>query len=77
MDMLMYLSVNTHPDIAFAAHQAAHQPHHSHALPDKRIVSYLKHEGLYLCPGPDQLAFMRELKETRYFRSELDQWDNK
>ena len=33
--MLMYLSANTRPDIAYAVHQAArfsHAPRHSHAI---------------------------------------------
>jgi hypothetical protein len=43
--MLMYLSANTQPDIAFAVHQAArftHNPRASHAAAIKRILRYLK-----------------------------------
>jgi hypothetical protein len=43
--MLMYLAVNTQPDIAYAVHQAARHTHHpraSHALAVKRILHYLQ-----------------------------------
>jgi hypothetical protein len=58
--MLMYLSGNTRPDIAYAVHQAAqftHGARKSHAAGVKRIVRYLKKtktEGLILKPGSDQ-----------------------
>jgi hypothetical protein len=58
--MLMYLSGNTRPDIAYAVHQAArftHGARESHAAGIKRIVRYLqktKTEGLILKPGPDR-----------------------
>ena len=43
--MLMYLSQNTRPDIAFAVHQCArftHNPKNSHAVGVKHILRYLK-----------------------------------
>ena len=43
--MMMYLSSNSRPDIAFAVHQAArftHNPRHSHEQALKRIARYLK-----------------------------------
>jgi hypothetical protein len=43
--MLMYLKANTHPDISYAVHKAAHHTHHpraSHALVVKRILRYLQ-----------------------------------
>jgi hypothetical protein len=43
--MLMYLSGNSRPDIAYAVHQAArftHQPRASHAAGVKRILRYLQ-----------------------------------
>ncbi len=43
--MLMFISANTRPDIAFAVHQAArfsHSPRASHALAVKRILRYLQ-----------------------------------
>jgi hypothetical protein len=43
--MLMYLAGNTHPDIAYAVHQAArfmHGTRNSHAAGVKRILRYLK-----------------------------------
>jgi hypothetical protein len=52
--MLMYLSSNTRPDIAFAVHQAArftHNPRASHAAAIKRILRYLKatkYKGLFM-----------------------------
>ena len=54
--MLMYLSNNTRPDIAFAVNQCArftHAPKQSHAKALKRIVRYLKgtqDKGLIFCP---------------------------
>ena len=57
--MLMYLSGNTRPDIAYAVHQAArftHGSRRSHAAGVKRILRYLKKtktKGLTLKPGPD------------------------
>jgi hypothetical protein len=57
--ILMFLSANTRPDIAFAVHQAArfsHDPRHSHAVAVKRILSYLKttaDQGLIMTPGDD------------------------
>ena len=54
--MLMYLSQNTRPDIAFAVHQCArftHNPMNSHAVGVKRILRYLKgtqNKGMKLCP---------------------------
>ena len=55
--MLMFLSANTRPSIAFAVHQAArfsHSPRASHALAVKRILCYLKRtqdKGFYLRPN--------------------------
>jgi Reverse transcriptase (RNA-dependent DNA polymerase) len=55
--MLMYLSNNTRPDIAFATHQCArftHAPKKSHALAVKRIIRYLqgtKDKGMILQPS--------------------------
>jgi hypothetical protein len=43
--MMMYLSSNSRPDIAFAVHQAArftHNPRHSHEQALKRVARYLK-----------------------------------
>jgi hypothetical protein len=57
--MLMYISGNTRPDIAYAVHQAArftHGARQSHAAGVKRILRYLKKtkdEGLILKPGSD------------------------
>jgi hypothetical protein len=57
--MLMYLSGNTRPDIAYSVHQAArftHGARKSHANGVKRILRYLKKtktQGLILKPGPD------------------------
>ena len=57
--MLMYLSGNTRPDIAYAVHQAArftHGSRQSHAAGVKRILRYLKKtktNGLILKPGTD------------------------
>jgi hypothetical protein len=57
--MLMFLSANTRPDIAFAVHQAArfsHDPRQSHAVAVKRILRYLKttaDKGLIMTPGDD------------------------
>ncbi len=57
--MLMYLSGNSRPDIAYAVHQAArftHQPRASHAAGVKRILRYLqktKRKGLLLKPHLD------------------------
>jgi hypothetical protein len=57
--MLMYLSGNSRPDIAYAVHQAArftHQPRASHAAGIKRILRYLqktKTKGLILKPQQD------------------------
>ena len=53
--MLLYLSGNTRPDIAFAVHQAARFSHRSMQCREdavKRIVRYLvgaKDEGFYFC----------------------------
>jgi Reverse transcriptase (RNA-dependent DNA polymerase) len=58
--MLMFLSANTRPDIAFAVHQAArfsHSPRASHSLAVKRILRYLKKtqdQGFYLRPNSSQ-----------------------
>jgi hypothetical protein len=55
--MLMFLSANTRPDIAFAVHQAAHfshSPRASHAFAVKRILRYLQKtndKGFYLRPN--------------------------
>jgi hypothetical protein len=55
--MLMYLSANTRPDIAFAVHQASRFTHHtraSHASAIKRIIRYLKatkDKGLFMPPN--------------------------
>ena len=57
--MLMYISGNTRPDIAYAVHQAArftHGARQSHAAGVKRILRYLKKtklNGLILKPGKD------------------------
>ena len=54
--MLMYLSTNSRPDIAFAVHQCArftHAPKASHATAVKRILRYLqgtKDKGMTLTP---------------------------
>ena len=54
--MLMYLSSNTRPDIAYAVHMCArfsHDPRNSHAVGVKRILRYLKRthdKGLFLKP---------------------------
>ena len=55
--MLMYLSTNSRPDIAYAVHQCArftHSPKHSHAAGVKRILRYLKgtkDQGMILNPS--------------------------
>ena len=57
--MLLYLSGNSRPDIAFAVNQAArftHDPKQSHAVAVKRIVRYLKgtrNRGLIFRPSVD------------------------
>jgi hypothetical protein len=57
--MLLYLSGNSRPDIAFAVNQAArftHDPKDSHAIAVKRIVRYLiqtKDKGLIFKPSID------------------------
>jgi hypothetical protein len=57
--MLMFLSANTRPDIAYAVHPAArfsHDPRHSHSIAVKRILRYLKStadKGLIMTPGFD------------------------
>jgi hypothetical protein len=57
--MLMYISGNTRPDIAYAVHQAArftHGARQSHAAGVKRILRYLKKtktNGLILKPGKE------------------------
>jgi Reverse transcriptase (RNA-dependent DNA polymerase)/GAG-pre-integrase domain len=57
--MLMYLSNNSRPDIAFAVHQCArftHFPNQSHAVAVKSIVRYLigtRTQGLVLQPTTD------------------------
>ena len=57
--MLLYLSGNSRPDIAFAVNQAArftHDPKDSHATAVKRIVKYLiatRDRGLTFKPTPD------------------------
>jgi Reverse transcriptase (RNA-dependent DNA polymerase) len=57
--MLLYLSTNTRPDIAFAVHQCArhsHAPKQSHAQAVKMIGRYLlrtREEGLILKPTGD------------------------
>jgi hypothetical protein len=54
--MLMYLAANTHPDIAYAVHQAArytHDPRASYAVAIKRIIVYIKRtkgKGIYFKP---------------------------
>ena len=58
--MLMYLSANTCPDIAYAVHQAArfsHAPSNSHAIAVCHILCYLqitKTVGLILKPDNNQ-----------------------
>ena len=58
--MLMYLTANTRPDIAYAIHQAArlsHAPRHSHAIAVRRFLRYLqktKTMGLLLKPTNTQ-----------------------
>lgn len=55
--MLMYLSANTRPDLAYAVHQAArhtHAPRASHATAVKRILRYLsgtRDKGMYFQPN--------------------------
>ena len=57
--MLLYLSGNSRPDIAFAVNQAArftHDPKQSHAVAVKKIVRYLigtRTRGLIFCPTDD------------------------
>ena len=57
--MLMYISANTRPDLAYAVHQAArfsHAPRDSHAAGIKRILRYLqrtKDKGLELKPNSE------------------------
>ena len=57
--MLLYLSGNSRPDIAFAVHQAArftHAPKQVHAVAIKRILRYLqgtKEQGLIFKPSKD------------------------
>ena len=57
--MLLYLSGNSRPDIAFAVHQAArfsHDPKQSHAEAVKRIVRYLigtRNKGMRFKPTND------------------------
>ena len=54
--MLMFLSTNTRPDIAFAVNQCArftHCPKNSHAVAVKRIIRYLKgtsSKGMFIQP---------------------------
>ena len=54
--MLLYLSQNSRPDIAYAVHMCArftHSPRHSHAVAVKRILRYLnstKDKGMMLKP---------------------------
>ena len=56
----MYLSANTHPDIAYTAHQASrfsHAPRNSHAIAVCCILRYLqktKTMGLTLKPNNNQ-----------------------
>ena len=50
--MLLYLTTNTRPDIAFAVSQVArfsHQPKQSHANAVKRIIRYLKGTAKHGC----------------------------
>jgi hypothetical protein len=60
--MLMYISANTRPDIAYTVHQVArfsHAPRNSHAVAIKRILRYLqrtKDKGLELKPHVDHLV---------------------
>lgn len=59
--MLLYLSSNSRPDIAFAVHQCArftHAPKQSHAKAVKRIVRYLKGTS-------DRGLIMRPTKELK------------
>ncbi len=59
--MLLYLSSNSRPDIAFAVHQCArftHSPKQSHAKAIKRIVRYLKGTA-------DRGLIMRPTKELK------------
>jgi hypothetical protein len=57
--MLLYLSNNSRPDIAFAVHQCArfsHDPKQSHAVAAKAIGRYLlrtRKEGLIMKPTGD------------------------
>jgi hypothetical protein len=57
--MLLYLSNNTRPDIAFAVHQCArftHAPRQIHAAAIKAIARYLiktHDKGLIMCPSGD------------------------
>jgi len=57
--MLLYLSGNSRPDIAYAVNQCArftHNPRKSHAIAVKRILRYLKgtmDQGLILKPHPN------------------------
>lgn len=59
--MLLYLSSNSRPDIAFAVHQCArftHAPKQSHAKAIKRIIRYLKGTA-------DRGLIMRPTKELK------------
>ena len=57
--MLLYLSGNSRPDIAFAVNQCArftHNPRKIHATAVKRVLRYLKvtsEQGLILQPNPN------------------------
>ena len=59
--MLLYLTMNTRPDIQFAVSQVArfnHNPKRSHAAAVKTIIRYLKRTenmGMYVDPNPDDL----------------------
>ena len=78
--MLMYLSNNSRPDIAFAVHQCArftHGPKQSHANAVKRILRYLKgtaDKGMMLTPLDGfQVDCYVDADFSGLFRVELDQ----
>ena len=57
MGILLYLSNNSRPDIAYAVNQCArftHNPRDSHATGIKRIIRYLKYtatQGMTISPS--------------------------
>ena len=67
--MLMYLSANSRPDIAFAVNQCARHSHH----PTRTHAEYLKHIGRYLKGTKDQgLVFSPDLSQGIEFFADAD-----